>query len=564
VLAKPAVPVRPPLGFLLTALSAAAATLAIAAQASCVASARQRAGSEEPAWLEPAASAVVAQPAVFRWAAVPGADRYRLRVGSAPGADDLLNVQGIPATSTSYRFPGELPALKPLYARVSALRDGTWRHAEVQFAADHVAAEWVYPLPGSAEVMPGRAFAWTPVAGSTGYRVEIGTAPGLSDVLDRTLQGPTSLAVADLPRGRRLVARLSTHVQDGWYARDNVFAVALGYRGAEPLHPRPGGMASPGRPFTWQPVPLATGYRLRIGATPGSSALFDSGVLGVSTTFVPELPTERTLFATLTTAFTDRTLERAFEFRAEPGTTDENGFVEAALAATVEVREMFGARGAWPNTLLDAVVKEQRVAGAGCVELARALLCALAQQRNGLQARLLNTCLLGNYYDCHTLVELHLPRSDRWMLLDPTFAVTARRDDGGWATAADISQAVRQEHWTGISFVPLSAESLGWLHGYYIDYPLLFVSPFGEDRPHADGGPPILRYYERVPLPLHKPGAYAVRCSSTTTETEVRLDGHAAVLTCQGRDALSEIRSASSIEAPDNTVEVYRPRRFLF
>ena len=280
VLAKPAVSVRRPSGFLLTALPAAAATLAIAAQASSVASARHGAGSGEPAWLEPAASAVVAQPAVFRWAAVPGADRYRLRVGSAPGADDLLNVKGIPATSTSYRFPGELPALKPLYARVSALRAGTWRHAEVRFAADHVAAEWVYPLPGSAEVMPGRAFAWTPVSGATEYRVEIGTAPGLSDVLDRTVEGPTSLDVADLPRGRRLVARLSTHVQDGWYARDNVFAVALGYRGAEPLHPRPGGMANPGRPFTWQSVPLATGYRLRIGATPGSSALFDSGVLG--------------------------------------------------------------------------------------------------------------------------------------------------------------------------------------------------------------------------------------------------------------------------------------------
>jgi hypothetical protein len=209
------------------------------------------------------------------------------------------------------------------------------------------------------------------------------------------------------------------------------------------------------------------------------------------------------------------------------------------------------------------VVGQHHVSGPGCVELATTLVRALAQQRNELPARLLNTCLLGNRYDCHTLVELQLPRSGRWMLLDPTFAVTARRSDGGWATAADISQAVRGEDWTDIRFVPLSEDSLAWLRGYYIDYPLLFVSPFGQAPPHPDGGPPILRYYEEVGLPVKEKGEYAIRCGRSS-EAEVVIDGHSTALRCQGLEGLSEIRSASSIEGPNRTVKAYRPRRFVF
>ena len=446
VFVKPATPERRVPSSILTGLPAAAAVIALVVQASCVISARDRARSGEPVWLEPAASSIVTQPAVFRWMAVPGADAYRLRVGSAPGGHDLLNIHAIPSTTTSYRAD-ELPGMKPLYARVSAHRDGEWRHADIRFTAERVAAEWIYPTPGSPEVNPAHAFEWTPVQAATEYRVEIGTATHLSDVLDRTVEGLTRIRVAELPRGRRLTARLSTRVRGSWYSRDADFAVAIGYHAAEPLHPRPGGSANQRRPFAWQPVLLATGYRLRIGATPGSAALFDSGILGVSSTFVADLPTRRTLHATLTTVYVNRTIERRFEFQVEPGTTDEDGFVDAALAATVEVRRMAGPRGAWSRTLLADVVSQEHVAGPGCVEFAQALVRALRQQRNRLPARLLNTCLLGNGYDCHTLVELYLPRSGRWMLLDPTFAVTARRRDREWATAGDVSDAVRRGDW---------------------------------------------------------------------------------------------------------------------
>jgi hypothetical protein len=540
-----------------------AGVLAVAIQVSCEVSARDGSRSGEPLWLEPSpiTAATLPQPAVFRWTPVAGADAYRLRVGSAAGTDDVLNVQGISGSASDYRHSGELPALTPLYARVSAHVGGEWRHEEVRFTADRVAAEWLYPISGSPIVEPGRPFEWAPITAASAYRVTIGTAPDLADLVDRTVAGTSRLEVAGLPHHRRLFARVSTEVRGRWYSRDSDFAVNLGYKAAEPLHPRPGAIADARRPFAWQPVPLAVGYRLRIGRS--GSTLFDSGLVGVPRLFVPALPAGRPLQATLSTVYADRTIERSFEFQPGRDVPDERRRVEAALAATADVRAMAGPRGAWPRTPLADVVAQQHTTGPGCVELALALVRALEQQRTGLAARLLNTCLLGNHSDCHTLVELQLPSSGRWMLLDPTFAVTARGRGGEWATADEVSRAVRREDWTSIRFVPLADQSLSWLRAYYIDYPLLFVSPFGQERPHPRGGPSILRYYERVPLPVKAEGSYAIRCRGAST-AQVMLDGRRDLVTCQGDDALSEIRFASSLDVAAGTADVYRLRRSVF
>jgi hypothetical protein len=150
------------------------------------------------------------------------------------------------------------------------------------------------------------------------------------------------------------------------------------------------------------------------------------------------------------------------------------------------------------------------------------------------------------------------------MILDPTFALAARRADGQWATAADLSEADRHYSWTSIRFVPLDDHTVSRLRSFYIDYPLYFVSPFGQDPPHPDAGPSILQYYEEVAMPVREQGVYAVRCLDGST-ADVLIDGQETRLTCQGRDGLSELRSASSIEdRGERTTRVYRSRRFVF
>src|SRR5262249_26571073 len=157
-----------------------------------------------------------------------------------------------------------------------------------------------------------------------------------------------------------------------WYSRDSDFAVDLGYRAAQPVQPAPGGVANAGRPFAWRAVPLASGYRLRIAARPHGDALFDSGILDVTSVFVSGLPSGRRLHATLTTTYVESSVDSSFEFQTEASST-ASGPVLAAFAATVEVRAMSGPGAAWPRTLLDKVVKQQRAPGVSCVEFALAL-----------------------------------------------------------------------------------------------------------------------------------------------------------------------------------------------
>jgi hypothetical protein len=546
---------------------AAALSTAMAVAAALVpgGSGRRSGGLQHPGtplWISPEpAPSITSLPVLFRWTAVPGADNYRLQVGTAPGTHDILDIRGIRGTM---HLAEELPGARPLYARISSRPDGVWRHADLRLTVELRAAEWIYPVPGSAVVEPGRAFEWTPVPGALEYRLVIGSSPGATDVLDRSVGRQTRVDVGSLPLRRRLAARVHTRVGETWYWRDCDFAVQLGYGAARPIHPGPGATADLGRAFSWQAMPLATGYRLQIGSTPGGSELYDTGVLGLTRRFVENLPAGRTLFATLTTVYADRSADYRFEFRARPGAPTERAFVDAALATTVAVREMAEVRDAWPRTLLDQEVRRQGVSGPSCVQMAATLLRALTSQGNRLPSRYLNTCLLGNRYDCHTLVEMLLPSSGSWMLLDPTFAVTARRDDGEWATAGDLSDAVRRKSWAHITFVPLNAEAFSRLRSYYIDYPLLFVSVFGEEWPEVVDGPSILGYYEEVPLPLHEPGTYAIRCLEGPT-AQALIDGRLETLTCQGRDRLSWLRPASTIEERRaHTIEVYRARRFLF
>ena len=106
-----------------------------------------------------------------------------------------------------------------------------------------VAGEWIHPVPGSPEAEAGRAFEWTPVPGASEYRLVIGTGPVSTDLLDRIVGKRTRVKVEDLPVGRRLFARVYTRTRDTWYWRDADFAIRLGYRGASPIHPQPGGIA---------------------------------------------------------------------------------------------------------------------------------------------------------------------------------------------------------------------------------------------------------------------------------------------------------------------------------
>jgi hypothetical protein len=83
----------------------------------------------------------------FRWAAVPLAQAYRLRIGTTPGGEDVHDTG---ATLTTARFVPDLPAGVPLYGTLSTELDGVWQATSFQFtvgsSGDAVASQRAFAL----------------------------------------------------------------------------------------------------------------------------------------------------------------------------------------------------------------------------------------------------------------------------------------------------------------------------------------------------------------------------------------------------------------------------------
>ena len=110
---------------------------------------------------------VARQPVCFEWNQVSGSDAYRLHVGTAPGKHDLVHSGRM---QEARRCVGDLPAAAvPLFARVFARRRGVWISADLRFVASPLAAEWLNPRPGAADVSPTDTMEWTSVPEADEY-----------------------------------------------------------------------------------------------------------------------------------------------------------------------------------------------------------------------------------------------------------------------------------------------------------------------------------------------------------------------------------------------------------
>jgi hypothetical protein len=182
----------------------------------------------QPAFVTPRDQAHVDTAQPFTWVAVGGASEYCLTVGSAKGADDLVNSGPLPAGQTSYQVPS-LPAGQSLWARVYCSVDGHWSHADVTFTAAPNQAALTFPGDGQTGVGSERPFSWSKVPWAINYWLTVGTAEGGSDLLNT---GPLPASQSDFsalppfPSGATLYARLLTNDGSNWTYADAVFTTA--------------------------------------------------------------------------------------------------------------------------------------------------------------------------------------------------------------------------------------------------------------------------------------------------------------------------------------------------
>jgi hypothetical protein len=207
------------------------------------------------------------------------------------------------------------------------------------------------------------------------------------------------------------------------------------------------------------------------------------------------------------------------------------------------------------NLTLEGTLLYQMAASNGrrwalCTDYAQTLLKMLQESGIG-PAHYLNIGFNSNYYDMHTLVELHNPEQQNWMLLDPTFSLSPRLTSNGlWATAEDISAASRSQSWGAINYNFLGVLGDTVARNYYLDYPLLYLNVYDSPDSFVLGqGYSPLEFLEEVPLPISARGLYVLR-SVIETQTDILINNSIVTVYFNGIDSTSPVIYAGSISLP--------------
>jgi hypothetical protein len=504
------------------------------------------------------------------WASIGNAAAYFLYVGRTPGADDLASSGE--TTNTAYSL-SDLPACTVSYARLYTLSGGVWRHSpDVAFTAGGAAAEFVFPARGATGVAFDRPFEWTSMPCTQGYRLVVSSTPNGPYLLDTGVIHQPTFQPTSLPVDRTLYARVYTLVDGTWLYADSVFTAMSSIARAEPLYPTntlTG--ADTGLPFRWTTVDVADAYRLELGTTFGAHDLHDSGPIRVTRRFVPDLPVGSIVYARLSTRIDGTWYPRDFTFTAGSAAITMATRIQNAFWATHAVRTMSAATGSpfIGTRLADGLISVEKDR-AVCTDYAQELVSMLAEMNIGTGVRILDIAFNPNHYEAHTLVEMENRDTHQWMLLDPTFDLTANRTaDGLPATAEDLSAATREGRWSDISYVFLGPDGDHWVRSYYIDYPLLFVNVYHAGTSAVEGsGAPILAYLDvdAVPAQSAVERLYTARCA-TADPIDLVVNGAVSTLECSGVDGVTHAFYATSVSAASSTTAslmLYRPRRFVF
>jgi hypothetical protein len=439
-----------------------------------------------------------AQP--FTWTTVSDVQAYYLYVGTSPGAKDLIDSRETKLTSIEVsKLSAPLPSGVTRYARLFTKANDMWVFRDSTFTAWPMTPQFVYPTDGAIGVDVTMPFRWIPAANATAHELRIGSSPGGTDVFKiGTIATPNALVIG-APGTGTLYARAMSKVNNTWTFTDIAFTLDASVAPSTIVVPADGETEfDTVRAFEWLAKPIARGYRLTIGSASGATDLHDSGEIQVPRRFVPNLPSG-TLFGRVQTKIDGQWYSTNFTFAVSKNTVSSEAQIQSAFWAVHFVRSMAAADNR-PYSWTELAARKYFVT---CYDYAMTFLQVWTEMNGQLAAGPLFIALNPNTWDTHTLTEMFVPETQKWMLLDPTFDLTVKRaSDGGWATAEDVSAATRGQQWGDVSY-----EFLGPLADYYarryaIDYPLLYVNVYHTGQLAVNGrGGPVLPFMQEVPMP---------------------------------------------------------------
>ncbi|MEA1787108.1 T9SS type B sorting domain-containing protein [Arenibacter sp. GZD96] len=142
------------------------------------------------------------------WNQAPTATGYRLSIGTTPGSGNILNNADVGNVLT-YDPPSDFPPNTPIFVQITPYNENgnAVNCAEESFITGALAAlptctSLISPANGALNVPLTPLIEWNAVPGATSYRVSIGTAPFLEDILGNAIFFTNSTFVLDFEPNR--------------------------------------------------------------------------------------------------------------------------------------------------------------------------------------------------------------------------------------------------------------------------------------------------------------------------------------------------------------------------
>src|SRR5262249_18178568 len=132
--------------------------------------------------IQPADGALNVDPSKpFTWTAISDADKYYLRVGTAPKLGDIFDSAEL--SSTTVPIPAGRFRTGRYYALLSTPKGGVWQSIQPPFAVGD-RASIVTPIDGDTDADPLGPVIWTSYPGAQAYYLYVGTSVGAKDVYE--------------------------------------------------------------------------------------------------------------------------------------------------------------------------------------------------------------------------------------------------------------------------------------------------------------------------------------------------------------------------------------------
>ena len=245
------------------------------------------------------------------WNSVPGVPGYIISIGTTPGGGEVASEINV-GNATSYTPPLGLPDDSEIYVTItlfffqgiSPVVCGTESFTTVDVTTAPGCTSMRNPLDGATNVNIGSSISWTYAPTATGYRITLGTAPGLGDIVNNLDVGNTLSynPPGDLPTSTTVYVEIVPYNENGDNGPCIEESFVTGDLATLPgctslINPVNGEINVPLTPnLTWTEVSEATGYLVTLGSTPFSSEVLDNVVFPTNSTFVINFEPNTTYF----------------------------------------------------------------------------------------------------------------------------------------------------------------------------------------------------------------------------------------------------------------------------